>query len=102
MNIFVAKLNPMTLSNDVQRIFEAYGVVDAADVIRDQYSTRSKCFCFVEMSNDEEANKAISALHNSYLDGYKIVVKEVDPREFRSKGGFIRDINFNDRDQVIL
>lgn len=88
MNIFVAKLNSQTQSEDMQAAFEAYGAVDSAKVILDQFSGRSKGFGFVEMPNDEEAKNAINALNDSDLDGNTIVVKQAEPRESRSSGGF--------------
>ncbi|MFN7116687.1 MAG: RNA recognition motif domain-containing protein [Saprospiraceae bacterium] len=90
MNIFVAKLNSQTQSEDMQSAFEAYGAVDSAKVIMDQFSGRSKGFGFVEMPNDDEAKNAIRALNDSDLDGNTIVVKEAEPRESRSSGGFNR------------
>lgn len=100
MNIFVAKLNPMTLSKDVQKAFEAFGVVNSADVIMDIYSGRSKCFGFIEMPDAGEATQAIHALHESDLDGYIIQVKEADPRDPRSSKGFGRGIRFGDTNRT--
>ncbi|MDX1940110.1 MAG: RNA-binding protein [Saprospiraceae bacterium] len=87
MNIFVAKLNFSTQSEDLQEAFEAYGAVDSAKVINDQFSGKSKGFGFVEMPNDDEAMNAIEALDNSDLDGNTIVVKKAEPRENRGGGG---------------
>ncbi len=87
MNIFVAKLNFSTQSADLQEVFEAYGIVDSAKVITDQFSGKSKGFAFVEMPNDDEALNAIEALDNSNLDGNTIVVKKAEPRENRGGGG---------------
>ena len=50
MNIFVAKLNFDTQSEDVQRAFEAFGAVDSAKVIMDRETGRSRGFAFVEMA----------------------------------------------------
>lgn len=87
MNIFVAKLNFSTQSADLQEVFEAYGAVDSAKVITDQFTGKSKGFGFVEMPNDDEAMNAIEALDNSDLDGNTIVVKKAEPRESRGGGG---------------
>ena len=87
MNIFVAKLNFNTQSADLQEAFEAYGAVDSAKVITDQFTGKSKGFGFVEMANDDEAMNAIEALDNSDLDGNTIVVKKAEPRESRGGGG---------------
>lgn len=80
MNIFVAKLNYDTQSEDLKEAFEAYGEVASANVINDKLSGRSKGFGFVEMDNDDEALEAISQLNDSTLDGRNIVVKKAEPR----------------------
>ncbi len=87
MNIFVAKLNFNTQSDDLRETFEAYGMVDSAKVIVDHFTGKSKGFGFVEMPNDDEAMNAIKDLDNTELDGNTIVVKKAEPRENRSSGG---------------
>ncbi|HMO40033.1 MAG TPA: RNA-binding protein [Saprospiraceae bacterium] len=87
MNIFVAKLNFSTQSDDLREVFEAYGEVDSAKVIMDQFTGKSKGFGFVEMTNDDEAQKAINDLNDSELDGRTIVVKKAEPRESRGDRG---------------
>ncbi|MDX1941685.1 MAG: RNA-binding protein [Saprospiraceae bacterium] len=87
MNIFVAKLNFDTQSDDLREVFEAYGEVDSAKVIMDHFTGKSKGFAFVEMPNDDEAQKAIDDLNETELDGNTIVVKKAEPRENRGGGG---------------
>jgi len=87
MNIFVAKLNFKTSSEDLQEAFEAFGAVDSAKVIMDRDTGRSKGYGFVEMSDDEEGNAAINALNESDLDGSTIVVKKADPQKKAGGGG---------------
>jgi RNA recognition motif-containing protein len=81
MNIFVAKLNFSTTSEELQSLFEQYGVVDSAKVIVDHETGKSKGFGFVEMSNDEEAQKAIDTLNQTEFHDRTIVVKEARPKE---------------------
>ncbi|MBX2928712.1 MAG: RNA-binding protein [Saprospiraceae bacterium] len=87
MNIFVAKLNFKTESDDLRSAFEAYGEVSSAKVIMDHATNRSKGFGFVEMPNDDEAQAAISNLNDSELDGSTIVVKEAEDRPRGGGGG---------------
>lgn len=80
MNIFVAKLNYRTTSEELQRQFEAFGEVTSAKVIFDRETQRSKGFGFVEMPNDDAAREAIQALNETEFDGRTIVVKEARPK----------------------
>ena len=83
MNIFVAKLDFNTTSEDLQAVFEKFGEVSSAKVITDHFTGKSKGFAFVEMTNDEEAKAAIDALNDSNMDGRQIFVKEATPKEDR-------------------
>jgi len=85
MNIFVAKLNYATESDDLKSAFEAYGTVSSAKVIMDKFTGKSRGFGFVEMDDDSEAMAAIQNLNDSELDGRTIVVKKAEPREDRGR-----------------
>ena len=87
MNIFVAKLNFDTQSEDLREAFEEFGEVSSAKVIDDKYTGKSRGFGFVEMDNDEEALEAIKNLNDSELDGRTIVVKKAEPRKSGGGGG---------------
>ncbi|MCD4833557.1 MAG: RNA-binding protein [Bacteroidales bacterium] len=81
MNIFIANLNFKVQSEKLQEIFEEYGEVSSAKIIFDRASGRSKGFGFVEMPNDEEANRAMEDLDGVEIEGKAIVVKKAKPRE---------------------
>ncbi len=83
MNIFVAKLNFDTTEDNLRSAFEEFGEVSSCSVITDKFTGRSKGFAFVEMPNDEEAQKALDALDETEFDGRTIVVKKAEPRESR-------------------
>lgn len=87
MNIFVAKLNYDTSEDTLYSTFEEFGQVDSAKIIFDRETNRSKGFGFVEMPDDDDAQKAIDNLNDTEIDGRTIVVKKAEPREKRS-GGF--------------
>lgn len=97
MNIFVAKLNFRTESDDLRTAFEAFGVVDSAKVIFDRETGRSRGFGFVEMPNDDEGRAAIEALDQSDLDGSTIVVKEAEPRRQQQRPPRRDNYRRNDR-----
>jgi len=79
MNIFVAKLSASTTSDDLRTLFADYGEVVSANVIFDKMTGRSKRYGFVEMKNEEEANKAINELNECEYDNSQIVVKKARP-----------------------
>jgi RNA recognition motif-containing protein len=81
MNIFVAKLNFDTQSDELREAFEAFGEVTSAQVIMDKFTGKSKGFAFVEMPDDNEAMSAINNLNETDFDGRTIVVKKAEPRE---------------------
>jgi RNA recognition motif-containing protein len=85
MNIFVAKLSSNTTSEDLKTLFEEYGEVSSANVITDRMTGYSKKFGFVEMKNDNEAQKAIKELDSCQYDNSEIVVKQARPREESSR-----------------
>ena len=87
MNIFVAKLDFQSTSEDLQSLFEQFGEVESAKVILDKETGRSRGFAFVEMPNDEEGQEAIAQLDGTTVDGRTIVVKKAEPREGGGGGG---------------
>jgi RNA recognition motif-containing protein len=80
MNIFVAKLNFKTRTEDLEKAFAQFGEVSSVKIIKDRDSGRSKGYGFVEMPNDAEAKTAIDALNEKELDGRVIVVKPANPK----------------------
>lgn len=90
MNIYVSQLSWNTTSESLQELFENYGEVTSANVIKDRDTGRSKGFGFVEMANDEDGQKAIDSLHETEFDGRKINVNVARPREERPGGGYRR------------
>jgi len=81
--LFVGGLNFKTTEQDLAEAFSKAGEVASAVVITDRLTHRSKGFGFVEMSNDEDADKAIEMYNNQELDGRKVVVNEARPLEKR-------------------
>jgi RNA recognition motif-containing protein len=80
MNIFVGSLPFSIEEADLRESFEAYGAVDSVKIISDKFTGRSKGFGFVEMPNDEEAQKAIDELNGATVQGRAIVVNKSEPK----------------------
>ncbi|MFN3196372.1 MAG: RNA recognition motif domain-containing protein [Chlorobiota bacterium] len=93
MNIFIARLNFSTTSDSLRELFEEFGEVSSANVIMDKNTGKSKGYGFVEMSNDDEAQRAIDELDQCEFDERTIVVKKANPREERPRNNrrFDRD-----------
>ena len=63
MNIYIAGLSYRTNDADLTNLFAEFGEVSSAKVIMDRETGKSRGFAFVEMSNDEEGQKAIDELN---------------------------------------
>lgn len=63
MNIYIGNLSPEVNDEDLKQIFENFGQVVSAKVIKDKYSGQSRGFGFVEMPNSVEAQVAIGGLN---------------------------------------
>lgn len=74
--IYVGNLSYDTSDAGLADAFGAYGKVMSARTIVDRDSGRSKGFAFVEMSTEDEAQKAIAGLNGTNLDGRMIKVNE--------------------------
>ncbi len=79
-NIYVGNLPFSTSNDDLNGLFAEFGEVISAKVIRDKFTDRSRGFGFVEMENDEEADKAIAALNEKEIDGRALKIDEAKPR----------------------
>ncbi len=84
-NLYVGNLDYGVSSDDLQDLFEEFGVVLSAKVITDRDTKRSKGFGFVEMENDEEAQDAIEDLDGAEYEGRTIKVNVARPRENRNQ-----------------
>ena len=92
--LYVGGLSYNTTEDTLKETFTQAGTVETATIITDKMSGRSKGFGFVEMSTDEEAQKAIEILDGKELDGRTLTVNEARPmtdrpprRDFNRGGG---------------
>jgi RNA recognition motif-containing protein len=84
MKIYVGNLPWSVDENKLKEMFSAYSVEEAS-LIKDKFSGRSKGFGFVTISDDEEAQKAISEFNDKEIDGRKLKVSEAKPMEDRPR-----------------
>lgn len=86
--LFVGNL-PFTITEDALRdLFAKAGTVVSVKIITDKFSGRSKGFAFVEMTTDEEAQKAIEMYNEQEVEGRKIIVNIARPMEDRPRRDF--------------
>jgi cold-inducible RNA-binding protein len=101
IKLFVGGLAYAVTDDQLRDIFASVGTVQSAQVIVDRYSNQSKGFGFVEMSTDEEAQKAIQEINGKEIEGRAIAVSEARPRENREprsfSGGGSSNIRRDDR-----
>ena len=86
--LFVGNLPYETAENDLESLFGQAGTVETVTVMRDRMTGRARGFAFVEMSSDDEAQKAITQLNGHQLGGRALTVNEARPQAARPSGGF--------------
>lgn len=79
-NIFVGNLNFSATEDSIRSLFEPYGAIERVSLATDRDSGRSRGFAFVEMTNTEEADRAIEALNGRDIDGRSLNVNEARPK----------------------
>ena len=87
MNIYVGNLSWQMTDEELRTLFEQYGSVTSAKIVKDKVSGRSKGFGFVEMPEDNEAQNALTSLYESEILGRKIIVNEAQPKPQGGGGG---------------
>lgn len=75
MSILVRNLPKSFTQENLEDLFFEFGTIASCDLVRDEATNLSKGFGFVEMSTQEETDKAIEKLNAKVIDGKKIRVK---------------------------
>ena len=79
MNIYAGNLNYSVSEEELEQAFSKHGEVTSVKIIRDKYTDQSKGFGFIEMANDDEAQKAIDELNGIELKGRELRVNQARP-----------------------
>ena len=85
--LYVGNLPYEVGEGELQELFSRAGSVESVTVMRDQATGRARGFGFVEMSTDEEAQKAIDELNASQVGGRSLTVNEARPKTSGGGGG---------------
>jgi RNA recognition motif-containing protein len=87
MKLYVGNLSFQTSSYELEELFATVGTVESASVVEDRETGRSRGFGFVEMSSQEEGERAIAEFNGKEVSGREIKVNEAKPREDRGGHG---------------
>ncbi len=87
MNIYVGNLLFDVAESALREAFEQFGTVTEVRLIMDKRSGKSKGFCFIEMPDKDEAQKAIDEMNGKEFMGREIKASETKPKTDRRGGG---------------
>ena len=85
--LYVGNLPYDTGEDQLQDLFAQFGQVDSVRVMRDMATGRARGFAFVEMSNEDEAQRAVTGLNETQLGGRSLTVNEARPKPEFAGGG---------------
>jgi RNA recognition motif-containing protein len=87
-NIFVGNLSYQTTQDDLHAAFAQYGGVERVNIVTDRDTGQPRGFAFVEMSDSQAAQAAITHLNGSELNGRALNVNEARPKPAGGGGGY--------------
>ena len=82
-NIYIGNLDYSVTEEQLRALFVAHGAVESTTVVRDRDTGQPRGFAFLEMTNNEEADKAIQSLNGTLLGGRTLTVNEARPKAAR-------------------
>jgi RNA recognition motif-containing protein len=85
--LYVGNLSYNITEDGIRDVFAPLGEVQSVKIITDAATGRSKGFGFVEMANDEDADKAIASLNGTTVMDRAINVSEARPQTERGGRG---------------
>ena len=95
--IYVGNLSYTTTEEELKQLFSQAGTVTSVAMIKDRDTGQSKGFAFIEMSNQAEAEKAISMFNGKSMGNRELKVNLARPREERGSGGYGRGGGYGGR-----
>ncbi len=81
MNVYVGNLPSDVTGDDLREVFESFGQIETAHVMKRRHAGGSGSFGFVDMPARSEAVSAIRGLDGRNLKGRAITATEVRPRD---------------------
>jgi len=92
IKLYVGNLSFTTTEDAIRTLFAQAGTVTSVEVIKDRFTGNSKGFAFVQMSSQQEAEKAITMFNGYSLDNREIKVNPARPREDAGRGGLVTGV----------
>lgn len=80
MKLIVRNLDRATTEEELNDLFQEFGVVQSCDIVLDQGSGLSKGFGFIEMPKAGEAKSAMKNLNNKAVGSSIIRVKKAEEK----------------------
>ena len=85
--LYVGNLSFSTTEDELRTLFAQAGAVSTVDLIKDRDTGNSKGFAFVQMDNQQDAEKAISMFNGYSLANRELRVNVARPKEDNRFGG---------------
>jgi RNA recognition motif-containing protein len=86
--LYLGNLPFNTSEEQLQEWFGQAGVNPSSiSLIRDRFTGQSRGFAFIEIANNEDADRAVTSLNGQNFGGRNLVVNEARPQTERSGGG---------------
>lgn len=79
MVLFIGNLNVLGTRKDLLKLFGAFGVVEAVQIVTDNITNRSRGFAYIRMADAASAFNAIENLHNTRFMGKLLIVTDKGP-----------------------
>jgi len=80
VRLYVGNLSKSTTEEELRTLFSQAGAVSAVDLIKDRDSGQSKGFAFITMTDQAEAEKAISMFNAYSLADRELKVNVARPK----------------------
>jgi RNA recognition motif-containing protein len=79
MKLYVGNLPWSVDDRALKELFNSFGDIEEAVLIKDKFSGRSKGFGFITFKEDAAAQKAVTEMHEKEVDGRPLTVSEARP-----------------------